>query len=90
MDTRISKIKSLKTKMVSRKENNEVVLIPVVNDVADMKEIFILNEVAAHIWENIDNYNTYDDIINDVANNFNVDKSQAGSDITEFLNEFEN
>lgn len=90
MDSRISKIKGLKTKMVSRAENNEVILVPVVNDVADMKEILVLNEVASHIWGNIDSYDSFDDIIKDIMKNYDVDESQAIKDITEFLNEFEN
>ncbi len=90
MDSRLSKIKSLKTKMVSRAENNEVILVPVVNDVADMKEILVLNEVASHIWENIDFYDSFDDIIKDIMKNYDVDESRAINDITEFLNEFEN
>jgi len=90
MDNRLSKIKDLKAKMVSRVENNEVILVPVVNDVADMKEILILNEVASHIWGNIVEYDTFEDIVKDIMKHYNVDENQAKNDITEFLNEFEN
>ena len=90
MEKSIEKIRTLKNKMVSRRENNELVLIPMVNDVADMNEILILNEVAGFIWDNIEKYNTFNDILDDVVTNFNVEKNQAQNDINEFLREFDN
>jgi len=87
MQTILQEVKALKEKMVCRKVDNEMVLVPLVNDVADMKEIFNLNEVATLIWEKLDEANSIEDIAEYIVEDFEVDKETAINDIMNFFNE---
>lgn len=73
--------------MVCRKVDNEMVLVPLVNEVAEMKVIYTLNEVATFIWETIDTAQSINDIADAVTENFDVDKQTALTDIFSFFNE---
>ena len=87
MPTLINSIKEIKNRMVCRKVDNEMVLVPLVSDVAEMKVIYTLNEVASFIWEKVDNVNTFEEIVIAVVDNFDTDKKTATDDINEFFNE---
>ena len=86
----IEDIKLLKSKMVCRKVDNEMVLVPLVNNVAEMKVIYNLNEVATFIWETIDEVNSIDEIADAVIANFDTNRNTAFADIRFFLEEINN
>ncbi|MDD3876995.1 MAG: PqqD family protein [Bacteroidales bacterium] len=78
-------INQIKSKVVCRKIDEEMVLVPLVNDVADMNVIYTLNEVAAFIWEQIDGVKSIEDITKLVLQNFDTDAQTAEKDVSDFI-----
>jgi len=87
MTSLLNNIKELKSKMVCRKIDDEMVLVPIVSEVAEMKVIYTLNEVASFIWENVDKSNTFEEIVKTVVDNFDTDEQTAVKDINDFFKE---
>jgi len=71
--------------IVSRLIAEEVILVPIRNNVADMDFIFTLNETAAYVWNMIDGTRSMSDIIDLVTKEFDVDPSLALSDLQELV-----
>ena len=72
--------------IVSRKIADEMFLVPVRGNIADMQRIFALNPVAEFIWQNLGKKNL-SDICEGVTSNFDVSQKQAEEDIHEFISE---
>ena len=72
--------------IVSRNIADELFLVPVRGNLADMQKIFTLNPVAEYIWQELDN-NNLGDICDGVISAFEVEKPRAESDIREFVAE---
>jgi len=71
--------------IVSRLIAEEVILVPIRNNVADMDFIFTLNETAAYVWNMIDGTRSMSDIIDLVTKEFDVDPSLVLSDLQELV-----
>lgn len=80
-----STLKQLKTKFVARNVANELVLVPLTGNVAQMNEMFTLNETACFIWENCEKVNSSDEMCDLMLENFDVEASVALADIKNFL-----
>ena len=74
---------------VFRKIVDELVLVPVRQDVADMDCIYTMNPVGAFIWEKLDGRATIAAIQAAVAAEFDVDVQAAAADLAEFLQQLE-
>jgi methyltransferase-like protein len=74
-----------KSQFATRKVGNEMVLVPLKNNIADMSEMFTLNEVACFIWESIDGRNTENVILTSVIEAFEIDLETAAADYDSFL-----
>lgn len=72
--------------IVSRKIADEVILVPISNNVGDMESIYTLNEVGAWIWELIDGKRGLVDLKNSIVQEFEVSAEKAENDVIEFLN----
>ncbi|HNW99194.1 MAG TPA: PqqD family protein [Bacteroidales bacterium] len=79
-----------KSLFATRNVGNEKVLVPVKNNIANMTEIYTLNEVGCFIWDNIDGIKNEDDIINEITNEFDIDRETAKKDLNDFLEKFNN
>jgi methyltransferase-like protein len=73
--------------VVTTRTGNEYVLVPVANNIADMNSMYTLNETGAFIWEHIDGEKSIRDIIDDLAEEFEVDHDTARNDVLTFMNE---
>jgi len=82
----VSELYNYKKHFASRIVGEELILVPVKSNVADMDKIFTLNGVGNFIWEKIDGKNSEEDIIHEVANEFDVGTETATMDVKEFLN----
>lgn len=74
-----------KTNYASRKVGSELVLVPIKNNIAEMNKLFTLNEVGAYIWENLDDKNTIENIVDLVMAEFDTDHETAQKDTLDFL-----
>jgi hypothetical protein len=76
-----------KDKFVSREVGEELILVPLKNSVANMDEMFTLNEVGNFIWQNIDNDASIEVLSNKIAEEFEIDLSTAKKDLEEFIDQ---
>lgn len=71
--------------IVSRRIEDEVILVPIRQNVADLESIYTLNEVGALIWEEIDGQRTTAEILALTVEEFEVSEEEAQKDLTEFI-----
>lgn len=85
----IQKLVELKSRFVARESGNEMILVPLTNNVAQMSELFTLNETARFIWENATSDVNIDGLVSLMTENFDIDNSTAEKDINNFLKHIE-
>jgi len=71
--------------VVSRKIADELILVPVRRNVAEMESLYTLNEVGARIYELIDGRRTVREISDVIVEEFDVSPTQAETDVQELL-----
>lgn len=71
--------------IVSRRIVDELILVPIRKNVADMETLFTLNDVGARVYELIDGKRKVSDIIDAIVAEFDVTSDEASSDVREFL-----
>jgi len=76
--------------IVARKISDEVILVPIRHNVADLDSIYTLNETSARIWELIDGSKTGNEILTVIASEFEITFKQATDDLINFLLQLEN
>ena len=74
---------------IFRKIVNEMILVPVKHDVADMEHIFTLNEVGAFVWEKLSKSSTIEELQQAILDEFEVDPAMAQQDLRVFLEDLE-
>ena len=79
----------MKSKFVAREVGNELIIVPLSGNVAQMNELFTMNETAKFIWENISEKTSVEDIENAMTDTFDIDKETAKKDILVFLTQME-
>lgn len=83
----IKSIAEKKEHFAARLVGEELILVPLKDNVADMNEMFTLNDVGSFIWNNINEHNTLEDIKEAIASEFDIDEETAEKDLNEFLNQ---
>ena len=74
---------------VFRKIGDEMILVPIKNNVGDMGYIYNLNELGAFIWEHLDGKDRLLDIKNSIVEEFEVSDQEAKEDLSTFLGDLE-
>lgn len=85
----INELYKRKSQFAIRDVGNEKILVPIKNNIANMTEIFNLNEVGSFIWDKINGENTEEDIAIAITNEFDIDEQTARKDLAEFIKKFE-
>ncbi|SMO72747.1 Coenzyme PQQ synthesis protein D (PqqD) [Saccharicrinis carchari] len=75
---------------VEKAIGDEKVLVPLTDNVANMNQVYNLNEVAAFIYDTIDGQKNIAQVHTALINNYQVDQNQALDDITFFINDMVN
>jgi hypothetical protein len=73
--------------IVTRKTGNEYVLVPVTDNIADMNNVYTLNDSGAFIWELIDGKKNIEELIEAVTVTYDIDRETASEDIFSFMKE---
>jgi hypothetical protein len=73
--------------IVARNTGDEYVLVPVTNNIADMKSVYTLNSTGAFIWERLDGRRTVKNIADEVEEAFEVDAGEALDDVLSFFSD---
>ena len=81
----VSSIPAHSPRVVFRRINDECLLIPLTDNIADMDSLYRLNETGVFIWEAIDGKRNIRDITAMMAGEFDVGPDEAEKDILEFL-----
>ncbi len=71
--------------VVTKKTGNEYILVPVTNNIADMKSVYTLNETGAFIWDQIDGKRNIGEIISALTKEYNIDTQTASFDLLIFI-----
>ncbi len=74
---------------IFRRIVDELVLVPVRQDIADMDCVYTLNPMGAFIWEKLDGGVTLSDIQNAIVEEYATDPETAAADLLEFISELE-
>jgi hypothetical protein len=75
--------------VVSRRIGDEFVMVPIRQDVGDLSSIYVLNDVAARIWELIDGTLTVASMIERIVAEYEVSTREAEEDIRGYLEQLE-
>lgn len=86
MTNDLKKIAEMKSLFVTRAVGDELVIVPLTGNVAQMNELFTLNETGKFIWENIENADSVDALAALVTEAFDIDTDKARNDVEAFLN----
>jgi sulfur transfer complex TusBCD TusB component (DsrH family) len=74
-------------KVVVRKVGNEMVIVPLVNSVADMTRVLTLNETGAAIIEALDGQRTISQVEEQLISVFDVQSDILAADLQNFIND---
>lgn len=83
----LSSIPSHSPAVVFRKINDEFLLIPLTDNIADMDSLYRLTETGAFIWELIDGELSVGDITSKMVEEFDVEREIAENDTLDFFAE---
>ena len=86
----INEIAAAKSNFVARAVDEELVLVPLRNNVADMTEIFNLNEVGYFIWNEIQEGATIESLTEKIVSEYEVESATAREDLEHFLSDLSN
>ena len=76
-----------KESFVTRKVDNEMVLVPLVNSVADMTRVLTLNDTGVAILEAMNGQNTVEEIISQLLETYNVQRERLQEDVERFIDD---
>jgi len=71
--------------IVRRDIADEIILVPIRGNIADLQKIFSLDEVADFIWLQLDGQKTCGDIHTSLLATFDVEVDQAAEDLKGFI-----
>lgn len=74
---------------VTRNVADETILVPIRKNLGDMESIYVLNETATRSWELFDGRLTLDQICDQIAEEFDVDRPIVENDILELVEQLE-
>ncbi len=65
--------------------NDETILVPLVNSVAQMNEVITLNELGTFIYHLLEEQKSFSELVEEIMTTFEVDKKEAINDLNNFL-----
>ena len=77
----------LEKEFVLRESAGDYVIIPVGKTVIEFNGLITVNEVGVSIWNMLQNEVTFDQIVQGILNEYEVEESVAREDIREFLDQ---
>ena len=79
-----------RTNFATKQVGNDLVLVPMKDNVAEMNTMFTLNEVAGFIWANLTEDSSKETLLAAILSEFDIDEATAVADLNEFLAQIEN
>jgi hypothetical protein len=78
-------LQNRKAQMAAKVVGTETVLVPLQSNVADLSEMFTLNEVGSFIWKQLDLNQSIEGLVDAVVDEFEIDREIAHADVATFL-----
>ena len=75
----------IKKELIKREIAGDCILVPVGKTVYENNGLFVLNELAAYIWDIRPDVSTEEEIVDAVVGEYDVDRENAVRDAAEFL-----
>jgi hypothetical protein len=75
--------------VVRREIADETILVPIRGELASLQQVFVLNPVAAFVWERLDGSTDTEAILAGILERFEVSHEEAGKDLQELVEAFE-
>ena len=75
--------------IVTRKIDDEFILVPISKSVEDVNSIYVLNEVSSRIWELIDGEKSVKDAKEELIKEYEVSSEKLEKDIIDIVKELE-
>jgi hypothetical protein len=75
------------TNIVRRDIADEILLVPIRGELADMQRIFALDETSDFIWQRLDGQRSVEEILTAILEDFDVGADQASADLDTFIQE---
>ena len=72
---------------IFRKIVEEMILVPIHEDIADMNSIYTLNEVGCYLWEKLAEPITIGELKKAVLEEYDAPPEQVSVDVDQFLND---
>ena len=70
---------------MTRNVAGETLLVPISGELADLEQIFVLNDVGSFLWQKLDGAQTLEDILNKLCEEYDVSPETAKTDLNELL-----
>ena len=87
MNTMFKDICKTKSNFVCKPTGEELLLIPLKDNVADFNQYLVLNELGAFIWEQIDEDCSLEALQDAIFNEFDAPLAQIEQDLAKFIPE---
>ncbi len=75
--------------VILREIAGEVFLVPIRGRLADLQELFVLNDVGEWLWQRLDGTRSQDVLVEELIASFEVTPAEAASDLDGFLRELD-
>ena len=75
--------------MIGRKIADELILVPIKQNIGDTQCMYTLNELGSRIWELVDGSKSAEEIVSVLTQEYAADAEQVEADLAYFLNELE-
>jgi len=85
----MEKIFKKKSNCVTREVDDELVIVPLKDDLAEMDYLYTLNETASFVWNRLNGNKTLNEIARELTDNYDVDHTTASKDVESVINEIE-
>ncbi|MBO4939118.1 MAG: PqqD family protein [Oscillospiraceae bacterium] len=76
---------TIKKELIKREIAGDTILVPVGKTVYDSNGLFVMNELAAFIWDMLPRVENEQQICEAVVKEYDVSEEEASRDIAEFL-----
>jgi hypothetical protein len=87
MDELLQEINHRKPNFVCKQTGEELLLIPLKDNVADFNQYLVLNELGAFIWMALNTELTFEALQNQILNEFEVEEGVLRTDLEKFIPE---
>ena len=75
----------IKTQLIKREIAGDTILVPVGKTVVDTNGLFVLNEVAAFIWDMLPEVSDEAQIVERILDEYEVSREEAAADTAQFM-----